>query len=102
MGASAEILGRASVDAMAAALARVTEAVSAEEVLMSEFSIGDHVLWNSEAGFVSGVITRLHTQDFEFKGYMRRCSVDEPQYEIESDKTDHVAIQKAKVLTKIA
>ncbi|MEO7148203.1 MAG: DUF2945 domain-containing protein [Terrimesophilobacter sp.] len=32
---------------------------------------------------------------------MRRCTADDPQYEIQSDKTDHVAMHKAKVLTKI-
>ncbi|MDN5762579.1 MAG: DUF2945 domain-containing protein [Microlunatus sp.] len=31
---------------------------------------------------------------------MRRCSEDDPQYEITSDKTDHVAMHKGDALTK--
>lgn len=68
---------------------------------MTKFAVGDHVRWNSEAGFVTGVITKRHTRDFEFKGYTRHCSDDDPQYEIASDKSDHVAMHKSKALTKI-
>lgn len=67
---------------------------------MSDFAVGDHVEWNSEAGMVSGVIRAVHTKDVEFKGRMRRCSADEPQYEITSDKTDHVAMHKGSALQK--
>ncbi|WP_394216260.1 DUF2945 domain-containing protein [Brachybacterium vulturis] len=66
---------------------------------MSErFSVGDHVGWNSEAGQVSGTITEVHTQDFEYKGHTRRASEDEPQYEIASDRTDHIAAHKGSAL----
>lgn len=69
---------------------------------MSEtFSAGDHVSWNSEAGRVSGVITKKHTQDVEYKGHMRRCSPADPQYEIRSDKTEHIAMHKGPALTRI-
>lgn len=64
------------------------------------FNIGDHVTWNSEAGKVGGTITKIHTQDFDYKGHTRRASNDDPQYEIKSDKTDHIATHKAAVLTK--
>lgn len=67
----------------------------------TDFSVGDHVRWNSEAGYVEGVITKVHTQDVEYKGHMRRCSEADPQYEIASDKTDHVAMHRGAVLTKI-
>ncbi|BBY54625.1 DUF2945 domain-containing protein [Mycolicibacillus koreensis] len=67
---------------------------------MSEFKVGDHVSWNSEAGHVSGTITAVHTRDVEYKGHMRRCSPDDPQYEIKSDKTDHVAMHKGSALHK--
>lgn len=67
----------------------------------TRFTVGDHVRWNSEAGQVQGTITKVHTKDVEFKGHMRRCSPDEPQYEIDSDKTDHVAMHKGETLTKI-
>jgi Rieske Fe-S protein len=69
---------------------------------MSErFEVGDHVSWNSEAGRVSGTITKVHTSDFDYKGHPRRASVDEPQYEIASDKTDHVAAHKGSALRKL-
>ena len=70
---------------------------------MSEnFKVGDHVTWNSEAGHVSGTITKVHTKDFEYKGHTRRASKDEPQYEIRSDKTDHVAAHKGSALHQIS
>ena len=69
---------------------------------MSTFSKGDHVEWNSEAGVVSGVIRAVHTKNFEFKGRTRHCSPEEPQYEIDSDKTDHVAVHKESALRKIS
>jgi hypothetical protein len=68
---------------------------------MSDFKVGDHVSWNSEAGRVRGTITKVHTSDFEFKGRTRRASSDEPQYEIKSDKTDHLAAHKGSALTKL-
>jgi hypothetical protein len=62
------------------------------------FSVGDHVRWNSEAGQVSGTIIKVHTRDFDYKGHTHRASQDEPQYEIKSDKTDHVAAHKGSAL----
>ena len=64
-----------------------------------KFKIGDHVSWNSEAGRVHGTIIKIHTQDFDYKGHTRRASPDEPQYEIKSDKTAHVAAHKESTLT---
>jgi len=69
--------------------------------MSATFSTGDHVSWDSEAGRVSGVIVKKHTRDVEFKGHMRRCSPDEPQYEIRSDKTDHIAMHKGPALTRL-
>ncbi len=65
------------------------------------FNVGDHVKWNSEAGHVSGKITKVHSSDFNWKGYKHHASKDDPQYEIKSDKTDHVAVHKGRALTKI-
>ncbi len=67
---------------------------------MSKFKVGDHVRWNSEAGHVSGKITKVHTKDTEYKGHSRRASPDEPQYEIKSDKSDHIAAHKGSALTR--
>lgn len=68
---------------------------------MAKFSVGDHVRWNSEAGMVSGRIIKVHYADFDYKGHRHRASKDEPQYEIKSDKTDHIAAHREAVLTKI-
>ena len=65
------------------------------------FRIGDRVSWNSEAGRVSGTIIGIHTRDFHLKGYTRHASADEPQYEIKSNKTDHIAFHKGSALTKL-
>lgn len=67
----------------------------------TQFKVGDHVSWNSEAGRVSGTIIKVHTADFDYKGHRRRASPDDPQYEIKSDKTDHIAAHKGRALTKI-
>ena len=66
--------------------------------MAGRFSIGDHVSWNSEAGRVSGRIIAIHTSDFDYKGHTHRASEADPQYEIKSDKTDHVAAHRGNVL----
>lgn len=63
-----------------------------------KFKIGDHVRWNSEAGHVSGTIIAVHTSDFSYKGYTHHATESDPQYEIKSDKTDHVAAHKGSAL----
>jgi hypothetical protein len=65
------------------------------------FKIGDHVSWNSEAGRVSGRIVRVHTRNMNYKGYIHHASRDDPQYEIKSDKTDHVALHKGGALRRL-
>lgn len=35
------------------------------------------------------------------KAYVHHASKDNPQYEIKSDKTDHVALHKGKVLRRL-
>ena len=37
--------------------------------MAQKFKVGDHVTWNSEAGHVSGEITKVHTRDVDYKGY---------------------------------
>ena len=66
-----------------------------------KFKIGDHVTWNSEAGHVSGRIIKVHKKDFNYKGYTHHASADDPQYEIKSDKTDHIAAHRGAALKKI-
>lgn len=66
---------------------------------MIKFRIGDHVTWNSEAGRVSGKIVKVHAKNVTYRGYVHHATRDDPQYEIRSDKTDHVALHKTAALT---
>ena len=70
-------------------------------VVPRPFKVGDHVTWNSEAGRVRGKIVKVHTTDVDYKGYTHHASPDDPQYEIKSDMTDHVAMHKGSALRKI-
>lgn len=65
-----------------------------------KLGVGDHVTWNSEAGLVSGTIIKVHRKDVDFKGYTHHANKDEPQYEIKSDRTDHIAMHKGSALRK--
>jgi hypothetical protein len=69
--------------------------------MRKHFKVGDHVRWNSEAGWVSGKIIRVHTKDIDYKGYTHHASRDAPQYEIKSDKTEHIAMHKGSALHKL-
>ncbi|MGH8163024.1 MAG: DUF2945 domain-containing protein [Rhodanobacteraceae bacterium] len=69
--------------------------------MTDDFAVGDHVRWNSEAGYVQGVIIKKHTRDAKYKGHTRRASKAEPQYEIQSDKTDHIAMHKVTALRRV-
>lgn len=69
--------------------------------MTAPYKVGDHVTWNSEAGHVSGRITKVHRVDFDWKGYTHHASAADPQYEIKSDKTDHVAVHKGAALQRI-
>ena len=70
--------------------AQIVEANNARK----KFKLHDHVSWNSEAGRVTGHIIKVHTKNVNYKGYVHHASKDAPQYEIKSDKTDHVALHK--------
>ena len=50
---------------------------------------------------VRGNITRVVTSPVKFKGYTVHASRDEPQYEIKSDTTDHIAMHNGAALTKL-
>ena len=66
--------------------------------MSQRFEIGDHVSWNSEAGRVSGTVIAVHIRDFDYKGHTHHASEEDPQYEIKSTKTDHIALHKGKAL----
>jgi hypothetical protein len=75
---------------------------SGEAQMPERFKVGDRVGWNSEAGHVSGMIIRVHTHDFDYKGHTHRATPESPQYEIKSSKTDHIAAHKGSALTKLS
>ncbi len=72
-----------------------------DRAIAKTFKVGDHVSWNSEAGRVRGKIVKVHKRAVNYKGYIHRATPDDPQYEIKSDKTDHVALHKAGVLRRL-
>ena len=43
---------------------------------------------------------RTISWDMNYKGYTHHASEDDPQYEIKSDRTDHIAMHKGRALTK--
>lgn len=68
--------------------------------MTAKFKVGDHVTWNSEAGHVSGRIIKVHTKDANYKGYTHHATPDDPQYEIKSDASEHIAMHKVTALRK--
>ena len=69
--------------------------------MAKKFEIGDHVSWNSEAGRVRGRIIKVHMLDVNCKGYVHHATPEDPQYEIKSDRTEHVALHRGGALTKL-
>jgi hypothetical protein len=67
----------------------------------TKFKVGDAVHWNSEAGDIKGKVTKVHLNDVEFMGKHRPASKDEPQYEVKSDKTGHLAMHREAALKRI-
>lgn len=60
--------------------------------MSNSFKAGDRVKWNSEAGEIHGKVMKVHVKDLEFMGKRRRATKDDPQYEVKSDKTGHLAM----------
>ena len=69
--------------------------------MVKNFKVGDRVSWNSEVGRVSGKIIRVHTKNINYKSYTHHASADDPQYEIKSDKTEHIALHKGRALRNL-
>lgn len=43
-------------------------------------------------------IVQVHTSDVDYKGYTHHASENDLQYEIKSDKIDHIAMHKGTAL----
>ena len=65
------------------------------------FRVGDHVSWSSQAGQVSGKILKVHTQPVPFKGQTHPASPEEPQYEIQADRSDRIGLHQGAALTRL-
>lgn len=70
-------------------------------IVGERFEVGNHVSWNSEAGRVSGTIIAVHTRISTTRATCTGVTRDDPQYEIRSDKTDHIAAHKGSALRRI-
>jgi Hypervirulence associated proteins TUDOR domain len=66
--------------------------------MVKKFKLNDYVTWNSEAGRASGRVIKIHTKNVNYKGYTHHATEDDPQYEIKSDKTDHIALHMGAAL----
>lgn len=59
---------------------------------------GDHVTWRSHGGQAEGTVVREITSDTEAAGRVVRASEDDPQYEVESEKSGGHAVHKPSAL----
>ena len=68
--------------------------------MAQEFSKGDHVSWKSHGGEAEGTVKREITEDTEAAGRTVKASKDEPQYEVQSEKSGGTAVHKPGALHK--
>ena len=59
---------------------------------------GDHVTWKSHGGEAEGTVKRKITSDTEAAGRKVKASKDDPQYEVESEKSGGRAVHKPSAL----
>jgi hypothetical protein len=62
--------------------------------MAEELKKGDHVTWKSHGSTTEGTVERKITEDTEASGRTVKASKDEPQYEVESDKSGKTAVHK--------
>lgn len=67
---------------------------------MHRFKIRDHVQWSFEAGPVTGHISKVQTQNTEYKAHSKQANPTALQYESRSDKTEPVTMHKKSVLSR--
>ncbi len=68
--------------------------------MTDELKKGDHVSWKSHGGTAEGTVQRKITSDTEASGRTVRASKDDPQYEVESEKSGGTAVHKPGALKK--
>ena len=68
--------------------------------MSEDFKKGDHVSWKSHGSETEGTVTKKITSETEAAGRKVKASKDEPQYEVESDKSGKSAVHKPGALDK--
>jgi hypothetical protein len=68
--------------------------------MAEEFHKGDHVSWRSHGSTAEGTVERKITDDTEASGRTVRASPEDPQYEVESEKSGNTAVHKPGALEK--
>ncbi|MGY1740858.1 MULTISPECIES: DUF2945 domain-containing protein [unclassified Blastococcus] len=68
--------------------------------MADDLSKGDHVTWKSHGGEAEGTVTKKISKDTEAAGRTVRASPDDPQYEVQSDKSGGTAVHKPSALRK--
>ncbi|MGW6463580.1 DUF2945 domain-containing protein [Streptomyces rubiginosohelvolus] len=61
---------------------------------------GDPVSWSSHGQTVPGKVKKKITERGEVAGRTVKASADEPQYEVESEKSGRTAVHKPEALRK--
>jgi hypothetical protein len=62
--------------------------------MADDLHTGDHVSWKSHGSTTEGTVQRKITTETEASGRTVKASTDEPQYEVESDKSGKTAVHK--------
>ena len=68
--------------------------------MADDFKKGDKVEWSSHGNTVEGEVKKKITKETEEAGRKVKASKDEPQYEVEADKTGKDAVHKPGALKK--
>ena len=68
--------------------------------MADDFTKGDHVTWNSHGSTTEGTVTKKITEETEAGGRKVKASPDDPQYEVESDKSGRTAVHKPSALNE--
>ena len=68
--------------------------------MADDFQKGDHVAWKSHGSEAVGTVKKKITKDTEAGGRKVKASSDDPQYEVESEKSGNTAVHKPSALKK--
>ena len=66
--------------------------------MADDFEKGDHVTWKSHGSEAEGTVKKKITKETEAAGRKVKASPDDPQYEVESDKSGKSAVHKPSAL----